>query len=855
MLLGPTIVVLVVHCAENIPLSALISADLANSFLGTMAQVLAGILAIVFSVSVLTVEIASDKYTPRLFTLFIMSAATWLSLVSLLMCILLSVIAIGVQASPMFQWEFLAMTWLFTFCLLTLPYYFQQTLQLLDPRNLAERIKDEGLRFLRKKDEQIVGGTLTSLGDVAIKALGRGEDEAVKRYLDALQEMQQALAVPGSILLPCGGRDVESPLFTHSIPSPAIDQYFRIFKMAIVRKSEELALYVVRLLVEAIIALIDQNSSKEILAGVLQQYGEFARIAIESRDVSRFLLVRALKEAIFRQAHTKTANEEHLPACLGVLGQINRMIIDHSDSELWKEELSYFSDISSVRDISNSLSSNMMGLLRGLQRAGIPVSRENEQSWYVMVWPVATRITPTNRRVFEFGISEIEQLIPASEPQLQEQVQEIRGTLQRLWATTMVYDMFFGVCVYAFYRKEFGYIKELWRHVNPPDASAHWVNINLIHLSIGFLTHQMVGSSFTDWPIERYHGGEIYALQYYLLCLAYALQQSNGDWQPMVPAYAPLRLSQDDEYSVTMAQELSAVHVFLLNLPYHADKVLRQYDTVHGMCEEWDDVFDGKASTAFERARDWLENRERRQDWEQKAQGIIVKLPLDETRVQAYRAAALKYHQSQSQVDQLAVIGEHEEKASTELKAWCRICPDKREFTPIGLGRPSEVITRAGFEAVYRIVDEEIKHIAKTILRHETIKAVRVEHLTFEQVAKMFRKISETAHKATILLAPDDQIHLAWQNDLDFRTHMEHEGNERYLLLDESAKLRILGLDGNYAFVLDRNTGNWVTAKPLVIEVAECSANPLVVQITAQESVEYQVTDPEAVGILEFGSV
>ena len=399
MLLGPTIVVLVVHCVENIPLSALISADLANSFLGTMAQVLAGILAIVFSVSVLTVEIASDKYTPRLFTLFIMSTATRLSLVSLLVCVLLSVIAIGVQASPMFQWEFLAMTWLFAFCLLTLPYYFQQTLQLLDPRNLAERIKGDGLRALRKKDEQMVGGALTSLGDVAVKAFGRGEDEAVKRYLDALQEMQQALVAPGSILLSGKDRDVKSALFAFGIPSPAVDQCYRIFKVAIVRKNEEFTLYIAKLIAEAIITLIDQGGSREILKGVLQQYEKFAKIAIESGDISRFPLVCSLKEAIFHRAHTKTADEEYLPDCLSTLGQVNRIIIDHSDSELWEKELSHFSDISSVEDISSSLSSDWMGLLRELHRAGITISREKEQLWYAMVWPVVIRITPANKGV------------------------------------------------------------------------------------------------------------------------------------------------------------------------------------------------------------------------------------------------------------------------------------------------------------------------------------------------------------------------------------------------------------------------------------------------------------------------
>ena len=94
---GPTLVVGVVQLFVRTPLYAPLNADLANSFLATVAQVLAGILAIVFSVSVLAVDIASDRYTPRLFSYFAWNPATLITLFSLLTCTLLAVIAMGIQ--------------------------------------------------------------------------------------------------------------------------------------------------------------------------------------------------------------------------------------------------------------------------------------------------------------------------------------------------------------------------------------------------------------------------------------------------------------------------------------------------------------------------------------------------------------------------------------------------------------------------------------------------------------------------------------------------------------------------------------------------------------------------------------
>jgi hypothetical protein len=301
LFIGPTLVVVTVQGLVRTDLAASLDADQARSFLGTMAQVLAGILAIVFSVSVLAIEISSDRYTPRLFSHFRNNPATWRALISLLVCTLLSVVPLGIQAIPMYQWGFLAMSWLFVLCLLTMVDYFMQTLWLLDPRNLAKRIRDGVLQALRKQDRQKALDAITSLGDIAIKAFERREDEITKKCLDNLQEIQKDLIAPDliSILIPSGeGKDIISAYFRREIRSPVVEQYYRVFKLATERQNEEITLYVAGLLYETIVTLIEQDGNKEILRGILQQYQEFIKIAVENTNVSRFSLVRYLRQAI-----------------------------------------------------------------------------------------------------------------------------------------------------------------------------------------------------------------------------------------------------------------------------------------------------------------------------------------------------------------------------------------------------------------------------------------------------------------------------------------------------------------------------------------------------------------------------
>lgn len=860
ILLGvPLVAVITVQTIVGTPLATPLRGDLANSFLGVVAQVLAGILAIVFSVSVVAVEVASSRYTPRLFSYFASSPATWLAFGALLACIAVSVVSMGIQGLPMLHVGFLAMVLLFVFCLLTLPYYFRRTLQLLDPMNLADRVAREASHAIKKQDRRRALDAVVQLGDVAIKAFERGEDEVATAYLERLQGVQEHLIATRSTSIATDeDRGIASAFPTFGIRSPVVRQYYRVFKLAIAKSSEELALYAGGLLSQTVFGLISERASKEVLKGVLAQYQDFLDIAVESRHVSRFALVRSLRDAIDALSGPDSFDEAYAATCLAALDQSNRTILGHDDFELWKAELDAFSSMRSIEDRSRSLRHAWSSLLPGLRAARISGCDDELAQCDMLSWATGSGITHTNRQVLALGISRIRQSLPSAAQSLEVQARGVAEQIDTLWVTAGVYDVFCRICVYALFRRRHAYIKELWRHVTPADASAHWANTNLIHLDIGFLTHQLFMNLWLPWEVEGFHGAAPYVRRYYLLCLAFAMRRPDAEWRPAIVPFTAETVSKGDEYSVALAKELSATHAYLTNLPYNADKVLTEYDAVASMIGEWDDVFDGRASEALGRAREWLEDQDRRQEWTGKANAIIKDLPLDDSRVEAYKQAAVQYYRSESAVTQLAETEPDADEAVTELTGRCRRprCPAKQHFTVIGLGQAQKVGEIVGFQPVGEVVQAEMAHIVPTILDDQRIRSLQAPRLTLGAIAHVVKSIQSAGWQPTVLLASDQQISSAWRDDPAFRGQMElGEPGQRYLRLDESTTLRIVEADVDHAFVLDRRAAQWTTAEPLQIEVTECEKNPSALQIAARELVHYRVLKPEAVAILRFAQV
>lgn len=835
----------------SLPLGAPVDSGMANSFLGTIAQVSASILAIVFSVSVLAVEIVSDRYSPRLFNYFVGNKATIITFFSYLICIAVSAISIGANY-PMFQWGFLVMALLLIVCLLALPYYFKQTLSLLDPKRLASRIQQEASSSLKKRDWGKMLNAITSLGDITLKALKRDEEDVTRECLTLLHEVHIELYDPGSYSTELDNQKViVLPPQFRSIQPPVTAQYYRIFKAAADAKSVQISQSVAHWVSEAIYIIV-KGDNADYIRKVLYQFDEFVKISLEADDISRLILLQTLHDIVL-PSYGSGISEENISMAMASFMQLNKRIIEQGDLELWKEELDFFSRSPSIEDAYDSLSRIFRELLKNLADVGIPISNKKWLFWHGVLTVVSTRVTSTNRDLILQILFEIERLIPPSAEKVMQLIRDSREALQKLDRVTHVYDVFYYLCVYALFCKKHHFIKELWQHTNPPDADAHWGNPNMVHLNIGFLTHQVIIFTMIPFEIDQYHGAGTYALEYYLLCLAYAFYKHADDWHPSGYPFLIADLQSDNDYAKAIVQDLRSLHSFLINLPYWADKALARADNIKSIREEWDNIFNGNLIASLEKACGWLSSQEHRQEWIGEADSIVTAVPLNSVHIEAYQKFAFDYYRSNRLVVDIAILDTSEAKVPVDLIGSCHFqCPEKIEFTKIGLTDSSEIGKRFGYEAIDDLIKKEVDLIIQRLQKQRGIKRRRIDKLSYTHIQKAAQRITVADFDADVLMVNGLQLGVACESDDLFRRNMEYFENDRYLRISPTTKLKIIEIKGNIAFVLSKKAGKWITTRPLDLTIQECVKKTLKVKTVAGETVDYQIEFPRAVQILEI---
>lgn len=306
----------------------LIDDVLANTLLATMGQILAGILAIVFSVSALAVTIVSDRYTPRLFVEFKRDPVTLATFGFNAIAILIVIAAIG-SSLPMCQWGFwFALLLLFT-SLIFMGFYLINTISYLDPTNLAVKIQEEGLAAIKEENVTRVKEKTSALGDIAFKAFSRGEEQYCQKYLEAIQAIQLKLSVQND-------PNIE---FVLEVSSTTLDQYYRLFQVALRQGRQGFVEQIAEFLSQNIDALTQQDTNSPAFEALMTYYEKFISDVIASRNPARFELLSNITELVFAKYELENFSKHYLPVCLRTLTNTVEAIIEHLDFNLWRQNL------------------------------------------------------------------------------------------------------------------------------------------------------------------------------------------------------------------------------------------------------------------------------------------------------------------------------------------------------------------------------------------------------------------------------------------------------------------------------------------------------------------------------------
>ncbi len=309
-----------------------IDPDQANAFLTTIAQVLGGVLAIVFSVSALAVAISSDRYTPRQFRRFASDRNTIFVFALVTLLIVTAVVAIALRW-PMCRSGLAFSVAYFVMCFVALAFYVQHILSLLDPRNVAESVLQKGLDAIRKREFAGVNDAIGDLGDVAVKTFELGEENTSREYSAKLHEL-----VTGMLR----EQDFDE-LQMNQFESLAIEQHYRVFQLALSRNRDATASKAIALLGETVREHAsnerDVDGFKSLLGWHLTFLEASTETSVKHGANCRAQLARQLIDLIFPDPYMSPSTffcETYLVPTLRTVLELCRMIREWQDYDLWE---------------------------------------------------------------------------------------------------------------------------------------------------------------------------------------------------------------------------------------------------------------------------------------------------------------------------------------------------------------------------------------------------------------------------------------------------------------------------------------------------------------------------------------
>lgn len=830
-------------------LTETIDADFANLFLATIAQVFGGVLAIVFSVSALVITMIADRYTPQLVSKFAADRLTIITFLALLTCTLVALVSIGVSL-PMYKWGFLGMVFFVSFGLGLLAQYLHHALRLITPSTMSHLLSTDGLEALKKQDDDRLFKVLSSIGDVVLKAIERGEEDIAGDYLRALHRIHIGWIANDSKPL----QDTyDQSLVSLGIErrSPVLNQYKRIFKVLMDKNNEILARLTENLVAESVASLIERENESLTLKGLLKQHRELAELAIENHNSSRFGFVHSYRDLIW---YTGRLKRDYLALCLNAFVEICGEIMVRDDVELWDHTLHFFSSgYQSIDDLYTSLENDHLAKLV------YPLAHhDSSQNWqWLLTWrtwvlnTLKPRLTPHKRSLLMLSLEGISNSLNSEHP-AQVQIRQINQHLTRIDVTIYLIDAFFRIGIKALALEKHQYIKSLWQ----PDDSLP--RIECVPPDLGFAILQTIFYARNSRYIYFEPEEMSVAFRYCFLNFAYALHRSaQHEWSPIIPNYSGAALSRYGEFSEAAVKDLRDLYRLSTDFQHDIQPIIEQYDFIANNHAGWDDVFDGNAAGAFQEARDWLLDEERQQNWSNTASELIEVLPVGvRQRLQCFTQIR-RAHRATSRVAQLAEVIPSSKNSAAPEHLDFRVHCDKIHLTVL---RDFQPHSDGAFQAAAlggNLATREEAFIIQTILENGNAHVIDVERLTFAALVAGVTQVRNCGFEPTALITSLEQIHDAFDNDQDFRTHVRPIDNQRQIVIDESTRLLILELlqGVNHALILAPASGHWSVTEPVRPSITVCPNDPLRLHLNAEETIQYQLVHAEGVAILEFSSI
>jgi hypothetical protein len=820
-----------------------------SNIFDTVAQVLAAFLAIVFSISLFVIQISSEKYTHKIKKYFKENRwTTWtfgLGLFTILVCVLFLMLDLNNIYIKIVIFFLLILNCIFFY------YYYNYMVEITNPYKIAELLEKECINSVNCQKIDEVEDIVTALTDILIKSIAKKDAALTLKYKRTL-----------------------------------IGIYYEIQKIPLTPK--------IRIKIENIIFT-------EIFRAL--------QFAIEKKDASRSYLISILFNSIQWEASKKEfVNDQEIDLIISkFLFEFSRYIIQNDDFELFKKEINHLSllQVQNPRFIQEEIYTNLLEqmsttILIHNQEISSKILKEINCFEFLLKYLTNKDFSSVKNLIKAYAIYEKRlEIYLRGISQSEEKIRELtklyntdrESVLKRiengcnaliggdkfdyfsnykrldlLFISLKLHFTFYCIGAFIVFKGKHEiinsalYLKELWDHTHPDDASGINLNETPVLFDPLWLTYLLLygGQNIKYWikmtfgfslGFDDYHGAEDYLYQYYLLTITRCIQKGNSKLD--LPQIEGLdNLKANEYYKLTEWYEFTQI------FQSESKFLLDHCDTLIQNAKRWDFLFNNKAEEAIKITKAWVQAYT---NYCGKIHEEINKwLNPDPKKIVYFSKKIIEEYRNVSIVNELAEITPFNEERDREL-TFIHIYQDignlhKEWFFKEDYSHPDHIFTEFG----RNIARGERRHILETILAEKSIEPIIITDFNlssiFVEIKNQVNNMKSGGLQPSVVFIPLEIM----------KGFVIERMTATYgiIKIDDDTNLKVITSNNNWPFkeivILDKSAGIW-TFKPinaneerLFVNISKNESDELLMKILVHTTINYSIVKPDAMKILKF---
>jgi len=847
-----------------------------------LAAILASLLAIIFAISLVAVQILANNYSPRILNIYTENYCVILTVVGFLGSILVLIIYSRISYPSQFlQAICFGVFFLCTYVFLN---YFYEILKIIDPIKLAEIIKIYGNRAIVSKNYSKGEMYISAVGDITLKTVKRNEELVAEKYLEVLWNFFEA-----SVKSDLKKNIRTTPNFFsyekyQNLPNSINNEYQRIYKAGVLANESTITQTIMNIYGHMLYKSI--TGDEELFKEILQYNTGLFALSFERSDESKFTFINKVATIpgmfINNPDEDKIKNYQNYlhPYCLS----LNSLILDNNDLPAFQYEIESFdhwnypSPFQIKQELDHLTIYDFYWHTSHSEEKAIIHNEIINRKKNIATWAeVHSFLKFETYQRFKERTYELKKYCELSRTTIQEsritnnelvnnlsrvigEVKQLNRLAFQLYLTTLFHRSFFIIGSYILHKsqesslEEEGYLTALW---NRPRTANNVMEIRnpMIVFNPNWLTSVLIYGGIDDrnW----WHRFRLFVDMsitddnlnlFYLLCLSNIDANQKRLNLPNRPELEKFVLDTDGK------QILREYYDYANDFVNIADDLKKSCEILIQTGTKYNYLLNNQANERFQDTNNWIDESIIR--FSQLITDIESITPIDPGKIKKYQMEIYDNFNELNKLDEIIPIREYNPSSDSRYEFIKLYVPKnltrKRNFIDIsdvpiyGLGRAVALTIMRG----------EYKYIGSDIIRqkveHKTINLVSSVELS-KQIHLIVKNYCENIHETiTVFTSKDIFRHLLENQLINVLGQMK---------IGEGTIVRVIDIEkipANNIVIFNKGAGELITKSKsengsrLIVNITEYTKEKLKVFLEIYELVYLQIIKPEEIEVFEI---